>query len=288
GDENTDPLSAFFDRKDVEEQPPSRGRGGIILRILAVIVVVLLIAQLACMGIQRFYPDSQVAKTIGKQQVKMVEQIAEWVEIIKGSDQEKSKPDGEKKAQGKDAKGVIDFGDVDTTPVADKNLIIANNASRNSNIQSVIANDALAYIVGKNYGVTDINNSQPLTNNGWLKDDQGNVTFYDNEIVGTLMAFGSQWVDYVNAGNKSVLDLLKPDSQAYKNAVNSTELGKITETFYRLEIGEIRQGENGYYIWCHEKKQLSQGGVGAENEYNWIYYVEPDGSNMKVVNYYKF
>lgn len=284
----SDNLAAIFDQEEKEIEEKSEGKSGCFLKIIIGIIIVLLVAELGCLGIQRFYPESQASKIIGKTQGVVVEQIIEWVDKIKGSDKSKTEPDKKTDSQNEGTEAVVDFGDVDTTPTADKNVLIVNNAARNTNIQTVIANDNLVYVSGKNYGVSDVNDSKPLKNNGWYKDDQGNAIFYDNEIVGTLMAFGSQWVDYVEEGNKSVLKLTKTDSQAYKNVINSPELGKITEIFYLLEIGEIRKGENGYYIWCHEKKMLAEGGVGTDYEYNWIYYLEPIGRELKVVNYYKF
>ena len=86
-------------------------------------------------------------------------------------------------------------------------------------------------------------------------DNQGNPIYIDREAVGTLIAFDSQWIDYVNTGNTAVFDLLEEGSAAYKNSKAYSQAGKIKETFVLLEIGEIRQGADGFYVWTHDSNR---------------------------------
>jgi hypothetical protein len=120
------------------------------------------------------------------------------------------------------------------------------------------------------------------------REENGKVVYLDESIVGTLIAFNSQWIDYVNEEKREVFKLIKKDSTAYKNAINFSKLGKIKETFNLMEIGEIRQGNKGYYTWIHEEIEIAEGGRVEHKTYNWIYYLEPVNNQMQIVNYYKF
>jgi hypothetical protein len=85
-----------------------------------------------------------------------------------------------------------------------------------------------------------------------------------------------------------VLDLLKKDSEAYRKTLAFSKAGKIKESFKLLEIGEIRQGAKGFYIWVHEEIQITEKGTATDKKYNWIYYLEPSDNKMQIVNYFKF
>ena len=92
----------------------------------------------------------------------------------------------------------------------------------------------------------------------------------------------------MNSGNKSVLNLLKKDSEAYRKTANYSKIGKIKETFKLLEIGEIRQGSTGFCVWVHEEMQITENGTITDKKYNWVYYLEPVDGKMQIVNYFKF
>ena len=176
----------------------------------------------------------------------------------------------------------------DPNPTADKNVLVTSQLGNNTNIQQVKANDALAWQQGKNYGIADLNNSKPIENNVWQTPENGEPVYFDQSVVGTVIAFDSQWIDYVNSGNKNVLELLKKDSEAYRKTANFSRIGKIKETFKLLEIGEIRQGADGFYVWAHEEIQVTENGKATDKKFNWIYYLEPQDGKMKIVNYYRF
>lgn len=279
-----DPLAVIFDQEPIVEKKEQKPKRLSFPKVLLIILIIALVAELVCLGIQQFAPQSSAAQAITKQQVMVVEQIKSWVDKIKGTES------GAEQNQSSNSTPQDADVDVDEiiAPTIDKGILIANNADKNTNIKWLVANDQLKYIEGKNYGVSDINNSKPMENCFWSKSEDGTVKYYDNEIVGTLMAFNSQWVDYVNDGNKSVLALTEVDSQAYKNAINFENAGKMNLTFNLLEIGEIRKGEKGYYVWCHTEVEISENATTTQSKYNWIYYLEPKDSGMKMINYYKF
>ncbi len=271
--------------------------GQIVLAVIAVILVI----EIAILGIRYFAPDSSAAKAIGNVQKEAFNTVLGWfggggeqADDSGAGKQDALPEDGGQTDQDNAQKEETQTDDqtkapaADSNPMADKNALVSSQMGNNKNITQVKANESLAWQQGKNYGLSDINNSMPITNNIWQAPETGDPVYYDKSVVGTIIAFDSQWIDYVNNGEKNVLALMKKDSEAYRKSVNYSKVGKIKETFKLLEIGEIRQGANGFYIWVHEEIGATENGKTSDMKYNWIYYLEPVDGQMKIVNYYKF
>ena len=266
--------------------------------VILVIIGIILAIEIAVLGIRYFAPDSEAAKMINSTQTKLINTVEGWFRISgsdsgKDSSNETQKPDDQQKEDTTNTEQQAPDTDQSTpapdpTPMADKAALVATQLGNNVNIQQVKANDTLAYQEGRNYGFADINKSKPITNNIWQTPEGAEPVYYDQSIVGTIIAFDSQWIDYVHGTNKDILSLLKEGSSAYKKTVDYPKIGKVQETFKLLEIGEIRQGSEGFYVWTHEEIQLTEQGKTSERKYNWIYYLEPVNGKMNIVNYFKF
>ncbi len=302
--ENSEISEPFTEREMVEdsvkeeEEPREKGRKKQRFgQILLIIIAVILVAEIAILGILSA-PESTAAKAIEKTQTKIARVMVGWKDginnLISGKDskEEKNSDQGDAKQQeGTDIKEPEDDEKTptpDSTPMEDKAALVASQLSNNTNIEQVKANETLSFADGKDYGLTDLNNSKPIANNIWVTPEGGTTVYYDQSIVGTVIAFDSQWIDYVNGNDDSVLNLLKKDSEAYKNSVGFSKVGKVKETFKTLEIGEIRQGAEGFYLWAHEEIQITEKGVTTDKNYNWIYYLEPVEGKMNIVNYFNF
>lgn len=286
--------------KESEEEERSKISLG---QIALVIIAIILAIEIIILGIRFFAPESAAAQAIREAQTGIFKTVSDWSEGIgdlfsgkdadkdgkaNGSDADKdnggqAKPDGEQPTDdGTKAPAP------DPNPMSDKNALVTSQLGNNKNVEQVKANEALVYRQGTDYGLSDINNSKPIVNNIWQTPENGEPVYYDKSVVGAIIAFDSQWIDYVNGGSKSVMELVKKDSKAYQNAASFSKIGKIKETFKLLEIGEIRQGANGFYVWVHEEIQITEKGKTADKKYNWIYYLEPTDGKMQIVNYFKF
>jgi hypothetical protein len=292
----------FISIEGGEEEERRRWGAG---QIALVVIAVILTLEIAILGIRYFAPESAAAKAVGEGQTQIFNTVSGWVDGIKdlfsGKDanEEAAPPEDsdkdpvadntqdEQPAEAQNGAGT-DTVTPDPNPAADKNALVASQMGNNVNIEQVRANEALAFQRGRNYGLPDINNSKPISNNIWQTPEAGTPIYYDRSVVGTIISFDSQWIDYVNGGGKGVLDLLKKDGEAYRKTAGFSKIGKITETFKLLEIGEIRQGANGFYVWVHEELQITENGKTTDKKYNWIYYLEPEEGKMKIVNYFKF
>lgn len=272
--------------EDYEEEKEG-GALSVIGKILLVLIAIVVALELAALGILYFAPTSGAANIVYSVQ----EKVTDFIASIRGDDQpvvdEQDTPDesGDSQQVSGESQGAETDGAVDTAPMADKAALIATQLGRNKNIGSITANDALVYKAGVNYGNADLNASKPIENNVWYTTDDGTVVYYDREIVGTLIAFNSQWIDYVNNGDKSALSLTKEGSRAYKNASEFSKVGKVKEEFLSVELGEIRQGEQGNYLWAKEQIRLVENGVSSTVNYQWVYCMEPVDGQMKIVDY---
>lgn len=296
------PIPVLIGEEDEEEEGENHKRS--IGQILLVILAIILFIEIAILGIRYFAPESAASKVISNTQTQIFNTVSGWTDGIKdlfsgndsnededktGDNEDETNPDqGVPLSEEEPDDTVTENPAPDPNPNSDKNALVSSQLGNNSNIEQVKANEALAYQTGKDYGLADINNSKPITNNIWQTPENEDPVYYDESIVGTVIAFDSQWIDYVNGGSKSVLELLKKDSEAYQKAVKFSKVGKIKETFKLLEIGEIRQGSKGFYIWAHEELQIVENGKATYKKYNWIYYLEPTDGKMQIVNYFNF
>lgn len=296
-----DTMSEIGENIEPEKEQKNKNAnraGTIVLTVIAVILV----AEIAILGIRLIAPGSGAAEAINKAQNSAAGTISETVDRIsnlfsgKDSTDKPKQKDQTKIDQQKEDNPVEEQPQKpeqnktapDPAPMSDKDALVASQIGNNVNIQQVKANTSLAYQEGRDYGLKDINQSKPIENNIWMTTDGGETTYYDKSVVGTVIAFDSQWIDYVNRGSKGALNLIKKDSPAYKKTISFSKAGKISENFRILEIGEIRQGSKGFYVWVHEEIQITEKGSTKSQKYNWIYYLEPVDGKMNIVNYFKF
>ena len=296
-------LHAFnyteMEEEEVDEKERRRNRIGM---TVLVIVGIILVLEISILGIRYFAPKSGAAEAINTTQSGFSDIVTGWFDSISEKISGNDSNDGVKQDESDTKQQKEDLstaqqqpGDTekgapapDPTPMADKAALVATQLGNNVNIQQVKANDTIAYQEGKDYGLADINQSKPIANNVWMTPQGADPVYYDRSIVGTIIAFDSQWIDYVSGSSKSILDLLKKDSKAYVNTVGYPKVGKVQETFKLLEIGEIRQGSQGFYVWAHEEIRLTEKGNTTDRRYNWIYYLEPADGKMNIVNYFQF
>lgn len=276
-DEITKPLNEFTDEEEGKKISP--------MGIILIIIVILLAFEITILGIKCFLPQSNAAEFINNK----LGVAVNWVDSLKNENitneedleqQEKSNDDSVKEANA--------VPKADSKPNPDTKALIAECLAYNKNIKTIEADDDLYYIENKEYKDKNINNSKPIEDNIWYKDENGNAVYYDKEVVKAIIQFDSTWIDYVNDKDDSVFDFLKKGSTAYNLAKDFSKVGKVKEDFELLKIGEIRQGENGFYIWTHETIKTTEAGKTSEDQHDWVYYLEPVEKQMKIVSFSKF
>ena len=280
-----------LDPSQYEEEEERGGFFSVLGKILLAVIALVIALEIGALAILYFAPDSAMA---GKVYV-VQEKVLGLMDSLKNGDDGEDDPviddqtqaDQEGEAGQEEPNGEAGTADpvTDTAPMTDKTALIQTQIGKNKNIKSITANDALTYKSGANYGIEDLNDSKPIENNLWYTKEDGTPVYYDQEVVGALIAFNSQWVDYVNEGDKAALDLTKEGSDAYNQAVNFSKAGKVKEEFVSVQIREIRQGQNGFYLWAAEVIKLTENGETKTANYKWVYCMEPVGKEMKITDY---
>lgn len=282
-----------------EEKEPEKKKEGIVVKAILTFVILLLLAEATILGAQFFlsnskfaYKAAEINSTVSSVLVDLKTRVTNLFggddrETVKETDTEgTTDPDGDLQ-EGQESEETTP-NDPDPKPTADKGILISDLIYLNKNIDKVEANNSLAWEKGRKYPLSSIDDSIPLENNHWYTDEKGQHVYYDREILASLIRFDSQWQDYVNGGSKQVVDLTKQGSKARKNVETFSKIGKVEQSFLSLEVGEIRQYEEMFYVWTYEEIKEIQGGKTTIKKYNWIYCLEPVGKEMKIVNYYKY
>lgn len=273
-DEAYPPMQAFVD-EDANRKKASP------VKVFLIILIVLILAEIGILGIKYFLPNSGAATFINER----LGIAANWVDLLtKQEDSEKPEKQSVKSTD-EEVKQVN--APVKTEQERDLNDVLKSLLVYNDNIKKISINDTLVYDAKKDYENDDLNQSVPISENVWYQDKEGKDVCYDSEIMKTVIRFDSLWIDYLNQKNNDILKMTKEKSKAYYYVKNYTKVGKISETFNSLELGEMRKGENTYYIWVHENYDVTEKGQTGKRNYDYVYYLEPVGQELKIVDYKK-
>ncbi|MBN7773231.1 zinc ribbon domain-containing protein [Clostridium aminobutyricum] len=273
-DEEYAPMQAFVD-EDTNKKKSSP------VKVILVILIVLLTAEIGILGIKYFLPESGAATFINEK----LGIAVNWVEVLKKPDDKQNSQKKTKQTTDEETKAVN--AQAEAEKERNLNDVLEPLRVYNDNIKKISINKSLVFDESKDYGIDDLNNSVPIENNLWYKDKEGEPVYFDSEIMKTIIRFDSLWIDYLDQKNKEVLTLTKEGSVAYNNAKTYTGVGKISEVFNSLELGEMNKGKTGYYIWAKEDIDVTEKGKVTNKVYTYIYYLEPVGQELKIVSYIK-
>ena len=220
----------YIDADDFDDDEEEGGKGRIALKIILGILIVILVIEVAGMGIRFLAPQSKAAEFIDSQLNKVIQ-------LITGDDTEYS----------------VIAAQVRTEPMEDKtdliNAQIGNN--KNGNIESIVYSADLVYDQSTDGDISDLVLSTPMTVVEWGRDDKNYPVYYDEQVVGQIIAFESNKVELMNNSDEKVLEMIDPEMPLYKETV-SLKGKKMSGEFKKLEIGEIRQAGSNYYVWVRE------------------------------------
>lgn len=259
--EEDKPLFAD-DFEDDEDEEERGGKGRIVLKVFLVILIILLVMEIAGVAIKVVAPTSGAAKFIDSQLNKVIH-------LFTGDDAEYSV--------------IAATEDIRQEPAEDKSGLIKAEMGKNKdgNIGEIQYNADLKFDPDKEYENKDINMTQSLADVTWYKSADNKQVYYDQAIVGTIIAFESQKMNLINYKDSSVLNLVKEDTDFYKTVKELK--GSDKAQLAVLQIGEIRQAGSSYFVWVSEE----MGNEGAsQNTEKKIYEMTPDGETMKLTACY--
>ncbi|MCI7303092.1 MAG: zinc ribbon domain-containing protein [Clostridiales Family XIII bacterium] len=256
-----------FEDEEDEDEEEKGGKGRVVLKVFLVILIILLAIEIAGVVIKLTAPNSGAAKFIDSQLNKVIH-------LFTGNDAEYT--------------FAMEKEDIREEPMEDKTTLIQAEMGKNKdgNIAAIEYNADLKFDPDKKYENQDLNLTQKLADVTWYKDAENKQVYYDQAIVGAIIAYDSQKVNLINNNDTSVLNLMQQGTDLYKEV---KQLGKkgMKETFKTLKIGEIRQVGSSYFVWVSEKVSDTQNGSKQNSTTKRIYELQPDNEIMKVVASYE-
>lgn len=243
------------DDKDSDEKPKKKRKG---LKVIAVILCILVAAELAVIGIQYFAPDSAAGK--------MIDRGYQYVLDLFGGD------------DGKDKK--TDKTDADHD-ISDTEALIKVNKDKNKNLAEIVEDTDLIFSDDEDYGFEDFGNSYTFADSPWYTAKDGTSVTYGKEIIGTLIQYYSSWVDMVNGKNDKVLNTIDQTSEFYSKIESIKPKEDVQYGINKLAIGEIRSGSAGFYVLVDVTKASSD--KKKDSIEHHIVYLGPDKETMKII-----
>ncbi len=245
-----------FDDVFGDDDPDESPKKGKALKVIAIILCILVAAELAVIGIQYFAPDSEAAKTINKA-------YGTVMDLFRADDgSEDSQPADEPQEQ--------------ESPLA---ALISAQKDQGKNIALIEEDQTLTFADGEDYGFEDFGNAYTFDDKPWYTEDGVDVT-YGQELVGTLVQYYSSWIDKINGKNKEVLKVIDETSDFYEEIEALEGDEDLEYGMNRLAIGEIRVGSTGFYVRTSVTIVDSKK---KEKQEEHVVYVEPDEKAMKIV-----
>lgn len=215
---------------DDDEDESEGGKGRLALKIILVVLIVILAIEVAGMGIRFLAPQSKAAEFVDNQLNKVIQ-------LITGDDTEYS----------------VLAAQARTEPMEDKTELINAQISqnKNGNIDKIVYSADLSYDQETDGKISDLVLSTPMTSVEWGRDEKNYPVYYDEQVVGQIIAYESNLVEYMNKGDENVLSMIDPEKSLY-NDIAGLKGQKMSGEFKKLEIGEIRQAGSNYYVWVRE------------------------------------
>lgn len=245
-----------FEAKEAKEVGPKKK--GSALRVIIVILVLAVVLEGGILCVKHFAPDSSLAKTIDDTYLKIAG-------LFGGGENGGEEP-------------------VDTT--TDIAAIIEAVKASNANIGVVEENKELVFQENVNYGFDEITSCYDFTDSIWYLAEDGTEIKYGNELVGTLISYYSQWVDLANGTNDDVIELVKEDTELHDRLKGITPDDAVTYGINKLQIGQIKTGEKGFYAYTAVTKVDSA--TNKESVEKNIVYMEPNGKSMQIIDIKEF
>lgn len=245
--------------RDDDEDDEEKEKGGC-LKVIAILLCILVVIELAILGVQYFAPDSQAGAYIDKAYDYVIT-------LIQGNEEIENQEE--------------------ISGPSEVQQIISKQMSKNENIVSVVENNQLHFEEGENYGYDEFADTYAFQNSPWYDSEEGESISFGDEIIGTLIQYYSALSDRMNDINKDVYDFIDDTSVFYEeiDAIEGQE--DLQYVINNLEIGEIRTGSKGFYVLTRVTTVDSQHTEG-ETEHQ-VVYLEPNTNKneMKIIEIQK-
>ncbi len=255
-----------------EEKPKKTGR-----KVVAAILLILLIGEGWMIGTTRLAPDSGAAKFINKN----IPQAVSWVDPLLGERTKKKQNEEEAERRARERAEELTRKETNDRRIALVEKHISSNV--NGNISNIVINPNLKFDKAAKYAVDDVLISKPIVSVEWYKSEDGTAVTHEEIIIATLLAYESLRVDFENSGVRKLQDYIARGTQAEQDAAEKLSKNGEKMAFDKLEIGEIRVGNEYFYVWTRETLKFSRSdGSGSEKIFQKIYCMSAVDNKMYI------
>ena len=222
--------AAAADVAEEAEEEVKGGKGRTILIILLVLLCLVLAAEIVGIGVHYVAPQSRVAEIVDNQLNKVIH-------LITGEEEQEYQ---------------VLAADRREAPRDDYQEVVTEKANQNYKglIETVAYDPELVYNEEQVADISDLVLSMPITEFEWGRTEENESVYYDEEVIGQVMAYESQKYALLKDGDESVLSMIS--QQSTKNTL-SEKKNSNPDPFKRLDIGEIRVSGSYYYVWIREQ-----------------------------------
>lgn len=105
-----------------------------------------------------------------------------------------------------------------------------------------------------------------------------------DQIKGTIFKFDELWVDFVNQGNKDILNYVKTDSPVRKMIDNYVK-DQSKYKYLSIEVGKVSIVGSEAFAEVYEKMQQESNGSTEVFEYRWQYKLVKQGEQWLIHSY---
>lgn len=243
-----------------KEEPEKKSKAS---TVIITILIVILLFVLGIIGIKIFAPESAVSATIDKAYFSVMS-------IFTGDESKEGNTGG-------------NTNEPTTTIISN---LIETQKHRNTNIGSIVENIDLKFGEKQNQAFPQLEDAYDFSDNMWYTNENDDAISYGEEIVGTVIEYFSKWVDEVNGKDTNILDFVKPDTRLSSEVAEIQSTKDVTYGINKLEIGEVKTGENGFFVMATVTKIDSE--KNKEVVIKQIIYMEPIEKAMKIAEIKEF
>ncbi|MDD6920249.1 MAG: hypothetical protein PUI85_03460 [Eubacteriales bacterium] len=148
------------------------------------------------------------------------------------------------------------------------------NSNYKSSVGTIKYNSSIKQELGKTYADKDILTATLIADNVFYKNTDGKIVYLDESIVGAIIEYESKLVEFYKNEDKAVYDIVKSGSALEEKLKKATKNEEYKLEV--LEIGEIRNFKNKYYVWIIET-------VGTTTTKK-VYTLEKQDKNLKMID----
>lgn len=241
------------DDNNNSEKPAKKGKA---LKVVAVIVCILIVLELATIGIQYFAPDSAAAKEINKVYNQVISKII---------------PE-------ENGNGKISEDDLIVTSPLDAYATAKKGTY--SQIAELVTDIDLKFSDNKDYEFEGYGKAGTFEDKEWYTDDEGKKVMYGDAIVTGAADFYASLVDYKNGKSEEVFNKITAESPLYSEIAEYEIKEEAVSAINLLTFGEVKTSEDGIYLMTSvEYTDQDSGEVTVETN---AVMLKPENQEMKV------